>query len=216
MSRVRSEAELRTLNECEYRYPVESLSDVRSVRSLFPDLRLYVDFYCFPNKEKKRLLYLAGTLPVHFEGSVYNIPVCIWLHETHPLSRPRCYVCPSVTMVINPACPSVDASGNISLDGLRNWTYGVSTLSLLVSEMKRAFQKDTPLYARNPVPVPPPAGVQVAQSAGSLHHCSSSSSSSSSGLRGKLPVAQELTVPVWKHEVNRTNHFLISNSIRVG
>ncbi|XP_065809493.1 uncharacterized protein si:dkey-181m9.8 isoform X5 [Labrus bergylta] len=179
MSRVRSEAELRTLNECEYRYPVEALSDVRSVRSLFPDLRLYVDFYCFPNKDKKRLLYLAGTLPVHFEGSVYNIPVCIWLHETHPLSRPRCYVCPSVTMVINPACPSVDASGNISLDGLRNWTYGVSTLSLLVSEMKRAFQKDTPLYARNPVPVPPPTGVQVAQSAGSLHHCSSSSS----GLR---------------------------------
>ncbi|KAM6989839.1 uncharacterized protein LKV04_009434 [Tautogolabrus adspersus] len=167
MSRVRSEAELRTLKECEYRYPAETLSDVRTVRSLFPDLRLYVDFYCFPNKEKKRLLYLAGTLPVYFEGCVYNIPVCIWLHETHPLSRPRCYVCPSVSMVINPACPSVDTSGNISMDGLRNWTYGVSTLSLLVSEMKRVFQKDTPLYARNPVPIPSPAGVQVPQSAGS-------------------------------------------------
>lgn len=43
---------------------------------------------------------------------------------------------------------------------------GVSNLSLLVSEMRRAFQKDTPLYARSPVQAPPPAGVQVSQSAG--------------------------------------------------
>lgn len=58
-----------------------------------------------------------------FTGSEYNIPVCIWLHETHPVSRPRCYVCPSVSMVVNPSCPCVDASGNISLDGLKNWTH---------------------------------------------------------------------------------------------
>lgn len=56
-------------------------------------------------------------------GSEYNIPVCIWLHETHPVSRPRCYVCPSVSMMISPSCPCVDASGNISLDGLKNWTH---------------------------------------------------------------------------------------------
>ncbi|TKS79213.1 E3 ubiquitin-protein ligase RNF31 [Collichthys lucidus] len=125
----------------------------------------------FPNKQKKKLVYLAGTLPVHYEGSEYNIPVCIWLHETHPVTRPRCYVCPSVSMVINPSCPCVDASGNISLDGLKTWTHGVSNLSLLVSEMRQAFQKDTPLYARPAVQAPPPtapasAGVQVPQSAG--------------------------------------------------
>lgn len=56
-------------------------------------------------------------------GSGYNIPVCIWLHETHPVSRPRCYVCPSVSMVINPSCACVEATGIISLDGLRNWTH---------------------------------------------------------------------------------------------
>lgn len=38
---------------------------------------------------------------------------------------------------------------------------GVSNLSLLVSEMRRAFQKDMPLYARSPVKAPSPAGVQV-------------------------------------------------------
>uniref|UniRef100_UPI0037E7B8FB E3 ubiquitin-protein ligase RNF31 isoform X2 n=1 Tax=Semicossyphus pulcher TaxID=241346 RepID=UPI0037E7B8FB len=191
MSRVGCEAELRTLKECQYSYPGETLSDVRRLRSVFSDLRLFVDFYCFPNKEKKKLVYLAGTVPVHYEGSEYNIPVCIWLHETHPVSRPRCYVCPSVSMVINPSCPFVDASGIISLDGLKNWTRGVSNLSLLVSEMRRAFQKDTPLYARCPVQGLPPAGVQVSQSAGSNQHSSTSSTSSSTfSLPPRLRVSQ--------------------------
>lgn len=49
--------------------------------------------------------------------------MCIWLHETHPQSRPRCSVRPSVSMVINPACSCVDATGLVHLDGLRNWTH---------------------------------------------------------------------------------------------
>ncbi|XP_029970898.1 E3 ubiquitin-protein ligase RNF31 [Salarias fasciatus] len=161
MPTVGAEAELRTLNECHYSYPLETQSDLDKVRSLFPDLRLHVDFYCFPNKEKKRLVYLAGTVQVPYEGSQYNIPVCIWLHETHPVSRPRCYVCPSVSMVINPACPCVDAVGNIRLDGLSNWTHGVSNLSKLVSEMRQAFQRDTPLYSQRPLQTPPPADMQM-------------------------------------------------------
>ncbi|XP_054452609.1 E3 ubiquitin-protein ligase RNF31 isoform X2 [Anoplopoma fimbria] len=183
MIRVGHEEQLRTLAECRYSYPAETRSDLQDVLSRFSDLRLYVDFYCFPNKEKKKLLYLSGTVPVHYEGSEYNIPVCIWLHETHPVSRPRCFVCPSVSMVINPSCSCVDASGNILLDGLTNWTHGVSNLSLLLSEMRRAFQRDTPLYARSPVQAPPPAGVQV--SAQSMHHATfiTSSSSTSSPQR---------------------------------
>ncbi|XP_026170416.1 E3 ubiquitin-protein ligase RNF31 isoform X2 [Mastacembelus armatus] len=206
MPRVGAEEELRTLTECQYQFPVETLTDLQEVQALFSDLRLYVDFYCFPNKDKKRLVYLAGTLPVHYEGSVYNIPVCIWLHETHPVSRPRCYVCPSVSMVINPSCTCVDAFGNISLDGLTNWTHvspaelagsdwiclGVSNLTLLVSEMRRAFQKDTPLYTRGPVQTPSLAGIQVSQSATgeSFHHPTDTSSSSmtSSPQGTRLPL----------------------------
>ncbi|XP_051250439.1 E3 ubiquitin-protein ligase RNF31 isoform X2 [Dicentrarchus labrax] len=80
-------------------------------------------------------------------------------------------------MVINPSCPCVDASGNISLDSLKTWTHGVSNLSLLVSEIRRVFQKDTPLYARSGVHAPPPGG--------SIQQPSSSSSSSSSHLAGQ-------------------------------
>ncbi|XP_068605071.1 E3 ubiquitin-protein ligase RNF31 [Brachionichthys hirsutus] len=187
MPRVRAEAELRTLKECRYPYPAETLSDLQMVRSVFSDLHLFVDFYCFPNKVKKKLVYLKGTItcvPVHGQGSGYHFPVCIWLHEMHPVSRPRCYVCPSVSMVINPSCPCVDAVGNIALDGLTNWTPGVSNLLLLVSEMRNAFQKDTPLYSRRAVQAPPPADEQLSQSGGSLPHLSSSSvTSQSSGQR---------------------------------
>ncbi|XP_054870708.1 uncharacterized protein si:dkey-181m9.8 isoform X6 [Amphiprion ocellaris] len=195
MQRVSPEAELRTLAECRYSFPAETLSDLQSVRARFSDLRLYVDFYCFPNKEKKKLVYLAGTLPVYYEGAEYNIPVCIWLHETHPVSRPRCYVCPSVAMVINPSCPYVDASGNISVDALNKWSQGMSDLSQLVSEIRRAFQKDTPLFTRQRVQAPPPAGVQVFQSADSVLSSSSSQhrvSLSSSHLSGHSASQLEL------------------------
>ncbi|KAM9321716.1 E3 ubiquitin-protein ligase RNF31 isoform 2-T2 [Pholidichthys leucotaenia] len=161
MPRVGAEKELYALMECGYLHPSETLSDLLEVRSRFPDLRLYVDYYCFPNNDKKKLVFLAGTLPVHYEGIDYNIPVCIWLHETHPASRPRCYVCPSVTMVINSSCPCIDATGNVSLSVLTNWKWGVSSLSLLLSEMRRAFEKDTPLYTRQAPPSPqqaPPIG----------------------------------------------------------
>lgn len=157
MPKVGAEVELQTLAECQYNHPAETLFDLQRVRSLYTDLHLYVDFYCFPNKEKKRLVYLAGTVPVQYQGSEYNFPVCIWLHETHPVSRPRCYVCPSASMVINPSCSYLDSSGNISLDALKNWTQGVSNLPLLMSEMRWAFQKDTPLYTKSPLLAPRPA-----------------------------------------------------------
>ncbi|XP_056149931.1 E3 ubiquitin-protein ligase RNF31 [Lampris incognitus] len=155
MPKVSAEFEHETLHECKYSFPVETLNDIRGVRAAYRDLRLYVDFYCYPNKEKKKLVYLAGTVPVHFDEHEYNIPVCIWLHDTHPTNRPRCYVCPSVSMVINPVCPCVDTSGHVSLPYLTNWRNGVSNLTLLIMEMRLAFQKDTPLYA-TPLHVTPP------------------------------------------------------------
>ncbi|XP_038134005.1 E3 ubiquitin-protein ligase RNF31-like isoform X4 [Cyprinodon tularosa] len=67
-------------------------------------------------------------------------------------------------MVINPFCPYVDSSGTVSLDGLQNWTPGVSSLSLLLSEMRAAFQKDTPLYTRPVEEAPPPGAEEVRSS----------------------------------------------------
>lgn len=56
-----------------------------------------------------------------YKGNKYNIPVCIWIHETHPKNPPRCFVCPSSTMVINAKSSNVDASGCVLLHCLSNW-----------------------------------------------------------------------------------------------
>ncbi|KAK7877618.1 hypothetical protein WMY93_031630 [Mugilogobius chulae] len=143
----------------QYTDPDLVQEDLKQVRSVFSDLRLYCDVYCFPNKEKRKLVFLAGTIPVFYQEAQYNFPLCLWLHHTHPAARPRCCVCPSVSMAINPNCRYVDAHGNILLSRLHTWTQGKSSLVLLVSEMKRVFEKDTPLYSR-PLPTPqapPPA-----------------------------------------------------------
>ncbi|KAJ3594499.1 hypothetical protein NHX12_003806 [Muraenolepis orangiensis] len=137
------------LTECRYSFPAETQHDVMRVRAVYADLRLHADHYSGnPEKKGRKLLNLAGTIPVLFKEYQYNIPVCIWLHETHPVSRPRCSVRPSVSMVINPVCPFVDAHGVVSLPCLSNWTRGMSNLTQLVAEMRTAFQKVTPLYAR--------------------------------------------------------------------
>ncbi|XP_072318306.1 E3 ubiquitin-protein ligase lubel isoform X2 [Eucyclogobius newberryi] len=153
MFRVGGDAERRVLAELQYSDSELVQEELKQVRAVFSDLRLYCDIYCFPNKQKRRLLFLAGTIPVSYQGSRYNFPVCLWLHHTHPAARPRCCLCPSVSMAINPHCCYVDAHGNILLSRLHTWTQGQSTLVLLLSEMTQAFEKDTPLYSR---PLPPP------------------------------------------------------------
>ncbi|CAL8313607.1 uncharacterized protein si:dkey-181m9.8 isoform X1 [Gadus morhua] len=171
------------LTECQYSFPDETLLDVRRVRAVYKDLRLHVDYYPGkPEKKGKKLLYLDGTIPVLYKEYQYNTPVCIWLHENHPVSWPRCWVRPSVSMVINSACPFVDAQGLVILPCLSNWTQGVSNLTRLIDEMRMAFQKVTPIYARilpasrdgDPVPSPGQQGPSVPSV---LEHGSGSSSS---------------------------------------
>ncbi|KAJ8336699.1 hypothetical protein SKAU_G00379190 [Synaphobranchus kaupii] len=159
MSRVNADQEHAALIECRYIYPTEALTDIRSVTAALKDLHLYVDFYCYSDGNKKKLVNLSGTIPIWYEGNVYDIPVCIWLHETHPRSPPKCFVCPSVAMVINPKCRCVDAKGHVLLECHRNWRQGWSKLSVVVKEMRTAFQSETPLFATCPPPAqtPPPA-----------------------------------------------------------
>ncbi|XP_074545545.1 E3 ubiquitin-protein ligase RNF31 isoform X2 [Halichoeres trimaculatus] len=129
-------------------------------------------------------------------------------------------------MVINPSCPWVDASGDLRLSALRNWTQGVSNLSSLVSEMRQAFQQTTPLYARRPVARPPPAGGP--RSAESLQPPSSSSPPSIlSGLkvsqveqsrqaRGKRSYTEELEGIDFSASASSSNTYFISSAQSTG
>ncbi|KAG9355947.1 hypothetical protein JZ751_000791 [Albula glossodonta] len=164
MSRVTADHEYEALTECRYGHPTETVADIRNVTAVYKDLHLYVDVYCFSNGDKKKLVNLSGTIPVVYEGNAYNIPVCIWLHDTHPKSPPKCLLRPSVTMMINPKCSCVDASGHVLLHCLSNWKLGWSNLTLVVEEMRAAFQRETPLYATSPNTVQTPSPARRSQS----------------------------------------------------
>ncbi|XP_062375839.1 uncharacterized protein si:dkey-181m9.8 isoform X2 [Sardina pilchardus] len=151
MARVTAGQEYDTLAECNYCFPNEVLADIQSAMTTYTDLNLHVDFYSYPNNEKKKLVYLGGTIPVVYEGNTYNIPVRIWVHETHPQSPPKCCVWPSVFMVINTKSSFVDASGHVHLHCLNNWKIGWSSLSIVLEEMRAAFQRETPLFTAYPV-----------------------------------------------------------------
>ena len=53
-------------------------------------------------------------------GSVYNIPVCIWLLDNHPFSPPMVYVKPTPDMLIK-ASRHVDQNGKVFLPYLHEW-----------------------------------------------------------------------------------------------
>ncbi|XP_076838342.1 uncharacterized protein LOC143483387 isoform X2 [Brachyhypopomus gauderio] len=149
-----SELEHTALVECNYCYPAEVLCDVQEARTSFPDLHLHKGYYHYPNNERKKLVNLRGTVPVVYEGNKYNIPVCIWIHDTHPQNPPRCLVCPSPCMVVNGNSTSVDAQGHVLLHCLSNWKPGWSSLSIVLEEMVAAFQRETPLFAVYPIRAP--------------------------------------------------------------
>lgn len=56
-----------------------------------------------------------------FLGASYNIPVCIWLVNTHPFNPPICYVKPTADMQIK-ISRYVDYNGKIYLPYLHDWT----------------------------------------------------------------------------------------------
>ncbi|XP_015210350.1 E3 ubiquitin-protein ligase RNF31 isoform X2 [Lepisosteus oculatus] len=150
MSRVYPDKRNEALVKCHYQFPQDVISDVSSVQAAYRDLHLYIDFYCYANGEKKQLVNLSGTVPILYEGKSYNIPVCIWLHNTHPQNPPKCFVNPSACMVINANSSYVDKNGHVRLHYLCNWKHGTSNLLGVVEEMRTAFQSETPLFSALP------------------------------------------------------------------
>jgi hypothetical protein len=70
------------------------------------------------------LVNLSGTIPVTYKGNTYNIPICIWLIDTHPKNAPICYVKPTSDMSIK-ASIFVDQNGKIYLPYLHDWAPGL-------------------------------------------------------------------------------------------
>lgn len=98
---------------------------------------LIVFVLVFNDGTPMELVNLSGTIPVTYKGkfsgiifkkyllfiflgNVYNIPVCIWLMDTHPNNAPLCYVKPTSDMNIKVSI-FVDQNGKIYLPYLHDW-----------------------------------------------------------------------------------------------
>lgn len=86
-------------------------------------------FAVFPDGLSRELLNLTGTLPITYKGNTYNIPVEMWIMDTHPYNPPLCYVKPTADMRIKSPHRHVDQNGRIYLPYLTDWNH-VSWMSL--------------------------------------------------------------------------------------
>lgn len=84
-----------------------------------------------------------------YKGNTYNIPICIWLMDTHPYNAPMCYVKPTSGMQIKVSI-FVDHNGKIYLPYLHDWVPNSSDLLGLIQVMIVTFGEQPPVYAKRP------------------------------------------------------------------
>jgi len=122
--------------------------DATSVRAKYPSLLSKAETYVHEDGRENRLLVLHGTLPMHYQGSVYNIPVEIFVPEKYPLEPPLAYVRPTSTMDLKPRHPHMSIEGRVYLPYLSQWQGLSHNLVTLCDEMARIFGLDPPVFAR--------------------------------------------------------------------
>lgn len=131
----------------KYRHPDATkrdvLATVQRFRGLFPKLESFV----FNDGTQKELLNLDGTIPVSYKGNTYNIPVCIWLLDSHPHNAPMCYVKPTNDMQIK-VSRCVDQNGKIYLPYLHDWKPNSSDLLGVIQVMIIVFGDQPPVYSK--------------------------------------------------------------------
>ncbi|XP_053994350.1 tumor susceptibility gene 101 protein [Hylaeus anthracinus] len=130
-----------------YQNPDITRKHVIGVLNLYKSLQCEVDLFVFNDGSRKELFNLQGTIPVCYKGSCYNIPVCIWLMDTHPNNAPMCYVKPTADMNIKVSM-YVDHNGKIYLPYLHNWVPHSSDLRSLIQVMIATFGEQPPVYAK--------------------------------------------------------------------
>jgi len=135
---------------------------IQNLRSLHPKLGNHIS----SDGHNLRLFMLNGTIPIHFSGATYNIPVEFVLPLNYPISPPQVFVRPTENMTIKPQHRHVGSDGMIYLPYLNQWNARTSNpLCELAAIMASIFSADPPLFSR-------PASQQVAQAYTATHNSS--------------------------------------------
>ncbi|KAH6589751.1 hypothetical protein BASA50_009844 [Batrachochytrium salamandrivorans] len=131
-----------------YQSPDRSISDIEQVLHEHPGLGPKTDLYTQDDGRQLVLLCISGTIPIVFNGSVYNIPIALWLPPTYPSQPPFAHVLPTPTMVVKPS-KHVDISGRIYHPFLAYWHLRpTSTIPQFVRVLIEIFSVEPPVYAK--------------------------------------------------------------------
>ena len=126
----------------------------------FPSLQVKNGSYTHNDGRRAHLLRAEGTVPMYYQGVRYNIPVTVFLLEAYPRAAPLVYVCPTPDMIVKPRHASVEPSGKVACDCLRQWMPPRSNLVELGRNLSTLFSNDPPLFSKPPGWTPPPDAAQ--------------------------------------------------------
>lgn len=142
----------------KYQNPEAAYQDISNVLNHYQGLKPQQEDYIFMDGSSKDLVNLSGTIPVNYRGAMYNIPICIWLIDTHPKNAPICYVKPTSDMLVKVSA-FVDQNGRVYLPYLHDWSHNESDLLGLIQVMIVTFGEQPPVFAKvksdNTPPYPP-------------------------------------------------------------
>ncbi|KAK1335892.1 hypothetical protein QTO34_003691 [Cnephaeus nilssonii] len=130
----------------KYKFRDLTVEELKNVNMFFPHFRYSMDTYVFKDSSQKDLLNFTGTIPVMYHGNTYNIPIRLWILDSHPFAPPICFLKPTANMGISVG-KHVDAQGRIYLPYLQNWSHPKSVIVGLIKEMIAKFQEELPLYS---------------------------------------------------------------------
>ncbi|KAL8595359.1 hypothetical protein ACOMHN_020112 [Nucella lapillus] len=134
----------------------------------YRDLRPSLEPFVFNDGTSQHLVQLGGTIPVSYKGNTYNIPVQLWIMESHPYNPPMVYVRPTSTMQIKSG-HYVDMNGKVDMPFLREWKWPKSDLMGLLEILVITFGEECPVFSRvpaRPAPLPPTTSQQAPYPAG--------------------------------------------------
>ncbi|KAJ1954213.1 suppressor protein stp22 of temperature-sensitive alpha-factor receptor and arginine permease, partial [Dispira parvispora] len=119
--------------------PQRVTQHILDVLTKYPTLRPKYDYYTYPSGERAPTLCTFGTLPVKFQGTVYQFPVSLWYPVQYPEKPPIVQVVPTSNMVVSPG-KCVDATGIVQHPYLRQWDTQPGNTTRTVVEVLTALQ----------------------------------------------------------------------------
>jgi len=143
------------LSKVKYRHPELAKRDVLTSLHHYRGLIPKQDKFIFNDGVQRDLINIYGTIPVPYKGQNYNIPISLWLLDTHPYHAPICYVKPTADMQIK-VSKHVDNSGKIYLPYLHDWSHPNSDLLGLIQICIVTFSEQPPVYSKPKDAAPPP------------------------------------------------------------